>query len=261
MEEDGCGVGDGNWITWGIERLEGELFDMFVDQRKGERRARGKGKSRQSVKVVQVRDDEESVSMGSMRDMFSSSGASSVREAVPPGSPRSLCSGGSGGGYGTASSQGFDPNPEANERLAEYIRERELDADGDGDCEIVESIESNPDDSVFGINNSHHDSPFQESPSRKNTYTDFERKIHSAFGSYPASKRSNGKRDFDQGSDSSGGICVKDSNEDTYGRVRKSPKRSAEAVKGDAAENPISIPSSRSTSSKTLKDGEEIIEV
>lgn len=238
------GCGDVNWITWGIERLEGELLDLFVMGKLEE----GKGMAREGGKVG---DDEEVMSVGSMRDIFSSSG-------VPPGSPRSLCS----GGYGSASSQGFDPNPEANERLAEFLRVR--DVDGDGDCEVVESIESSLEDAVFGIdNNDHHDNPFQESPSRKKaSYTDdFERKIHSAFSSYPASKRSNGKRDFSQHSDSSGGICFADSLEDTYGRVRKSPKRSAEAaVNGDVAEEPISISSSRSTSSKTVKNG-EIIEI
>lgn len=280
-EEDESGwfrveVGVGNWITWGIERLEGELIDMVTAQGRGVHGGssggsggKSKEKPGQNVKVVMIEEDEEDegsvgvvgeveeISVGSTGGMFSSSGASplSVREVmprVPPGSPKSVRYGGSDGGYGPQSSQGLDPNPEANERLAEYIRMNDLDADGD--YNIVESIKSDTVDDAFRVrSNNHRDNqPFMSGYATNP-------QINNRPVLRPSSKSSGGKRDLSPNSDSSGGILIKDPNEDADGRVRKSPKRSKEVVKGDASERAISISSSRSASSKTLAN--DVIEI
>lgn len=256
-EDEGYSRG-GNWITWGIERLEEELEDMLVKERRTLRRRKGKG---QTVNVVKVRDrevgkDAEEMSIGSMRDLFTGSPISSACGFAPPASPRSLKSGSDAGSQGN-----FYPNPETREQLANYLRGKELDGDGDGN--IVESIEPNPHsgDNMSGARNRHYDFPKSPPRSRSvNTYKDLETDIHPSLRSHPGSGPPSHKRNISQDSDSDGGLYIRGPGEDTYGRVRKSPKRSPEATAtaavGDAAEKPISI---SSNSSQTLIEGEEEI--
>ncbi|KAK2754491.1 hypothetical protein FQN54_006892 [Arachnomyces sp. PD_36] len=277
---DGRGGLPGNWITWGIERLEEELEGMLVVRERrvgmvrrgfvrrvgGLGRLRGGGE-REVVNIVNdddgsersvgesgsesVAEDAEMLSLGSMNEILSSSPASSVRASAPPGSPVGVL----------GSDRATSNTLESDEEFARYLQAK-LDEDRDCDpTEVIEILKPNSDDDVFRISNtsSPPDTPFNRSlsTSKSNSYENLNANIHPSLRSYSHPQFPGNKRILSQGeSGSDGGVFIGDSKEDAHGRVRKSPKRSAGGTArvgpktGDVAESPISISS-----------GEDLIEL